>query len=71
MNVCSGVPTTLKDACELVARLMRVECTPEVIGGFREGDMRHCLGDARPLTELLGRSPTAFAHGISSTLAVG
>ena len=35
----------------------------EVEGGYRPGDMRHCLGDPGPLTELLGRAPLTFAEG--------
>jgi dTDP-L-rhamnose 4-epimerase len=63
VNVCSGVPTTLLDACEVLARVMGRAVTPEVRGGFRPGDMRHCLGSTERLAALLGRAPVPFADG--------
>jgi dTDP-L-rhamnose 4-epimerase len=63
LNICSGVPTTLLEATEILQRVLEVECPAEVVGGYRPGDMRHCLGDAAPLTELLGRPPVPFRQG--------
>ncbi|MGH9508657.1 MAG: NAD-dependent epimerase/dehydratase family protein [Terriglobales bacterium] len=64
MNVCSGKPTTLLEACRYLADALGVTCEPQVIGGYRAGDMRHCLGDASHLRALLGRDPIAFQHGV-------
>jgi dTDP-L-rhamnose 4-epimerase len=64
INVCSGVPTTLLEACELLSESIGTGVQPQVVGGFRAGDMRHCLGDATPLFALLGRSPVAFREGV-------
>lgn len=63
VNVCSGVPTTLLDACRQIAEAVNVDCVPTVVGGFRVGDMRHCLGDAGPLRTLIGRNPLPFDDG--------
>lgn len=63
-NVCSGVPTTLKEACLLIAGAAGKDCPPEIVGGFRPGDMRHCLGDTTRLTELIGRAPLPFSKGV-------
>ncbi len=63
VNVCSGTPTTLVEACEAIARVIGVDCPPEVVGGYRPGDMRHCLGDAAALSELIGRKPIPFSEG--------
>ncbi|HEU4877845.1 MAG TPA: NAD-dependent epimerase/dehydratase family protein [Gemmatimonadaceae bacterium] len=64
LNVCSGVPTTLLEACDVLSEaLARDDIRAKVVGGFRPGDMRHCLGDAEPLAELLGRRPVAFRDG--------
>lgn len=68
-NVCSGQPTTLLEACHLLAGVLDVACEPEVAGGFRPGDMRHCLGDPGPLARLIGRDPVPFARG--AALAFG
>lgn len=57
VNVCSGVPVTLLDTCRILSRAIGVPCKPKVVGGFRPGDMRHCLGDASTLRKLLGRDP--------------
>lgn len=64
LNVCSGSPTSLVEACRLIGERLGADCPPEIVGGFRPGDMRHCLGDASRLTRLLGRAPLTFAEGI-------
>lgn len=68
-NVCSGVATTLVGACSIIAETIGMAIEPEVIGGYRGGDMRHCLGDARGLAELIARTPTTFRDG--AALAFG
>ena len=69
VNVCSGTPTTLVEACNTISRVLRVDCPPEIVGGFRQGDMRHCLGDASTLRCLIGRDPVPFSEG--AALAFG
>jgi dTDP-L-rhamnose 4-epimerase len=63
INVCSGVPTRLEEACRLMAAALGVDVSPAVVGGYRPGDMRHCLGDATRLTALLARPPLPFRQG--------
>jgi len=63
-NVCSGVPTRLVEACELIADAVGADCAPDIVGGYRPGDMRHCLGDPSALRALLGRDPLAFKDGV-------
>jgi dTDP-L-rhamnose 4-epimerase len=67
INICSGAPTTLSGACDILAHIMETNCPPDVVGGFRPGDMRHCLGDASTLATLLGRPPVAFPEGARLT----
>ena len=69
MNVCSGVGIRLSEACKAIASAYGVECDPEVVGGFRAGDMRHCLGDPGLFRNLIGRDPVSFSEG--SSLAFG
>ncbi len=69
VNVCSGVPTTLLEACRIIAERAGVAVTPKVVGGFRPGDMRHCLGDPTRLAALLGRPPIAFRDGAAALTA--
>ena len=65
INVCSGVPTRLIEACERIAAVLEMDCPPEIVGGYRPGDMRHCLGDPSALRTLLGRDPLAFKDAVS------
>ena len=70
-NVCSGVATRLVEACERIAEALGVDCPPEVVGGYRPGDMRHCLGDPSALHALLGRNPLAFKDGVGMAFGRG
>lgn len=69
VNVCSGIPATLVEATAVLSALYGRDVEPEVVGGYRPGDMRHCLGDPAPLTRLIGRAPVAFRDG--AALAFG
>lgn len=62
-NVCSGQGTSLLEACTILSKILGIPCHPRVIGGYRPGDMRHCLGDPGRMTALLGRPPLRFAEG--------
>jgi dTDP-L-rhamnose 4-epimerase len=66
INICSGVPTTLVQACDAIATAMGSSCSPEVVGGYRTGDMRHCLGNPARVRALLERDPVPFAQGATS-----
>ncbi len=63
LNVCSGIGTTLVDACAVLSNVLGVAPRFEVVGGYRIGDMRHCLGDERPLAAVIGRAPLDFLSG--------
>ena len=63
VNVCSGIGTSLVDACEHVSKALGLAASYEVIGGYRAGDMRHCLGDNSTLSRLIGRAPLTFEQG--------
>jgi nucleoside-diphosphate-sugar epimerase len=55
VNVCSGEPTSIIEACEMLGAKYRV------LGVEREGDMRVCLGDPGPLIGLIERPPRKFS----------
>jgi dTDP-L-rhamnose 4-epimerase len=69
MNVCSGSPTRLVEACAGIADTLGVACRPHIVGGYRPGDMRHCLGDPSNLRILLGRDPVVFSEGVRRAFA--
>ncbi len=66
INLCTGVETSLVEACRYIGQALGSPVRPEVRGGHRVGDMRHCLGDPTVLTRLLGRPPIPFADGVRS-----
>ncbi len=67
VNVCSGRPATLAEACALLAEAMGTTCEPRIVGGFRAGDMRHCLGDPSTFKRVVGRDPTPLDRGTRLT----
>lgn len=68
INICSGVGVSLLDACQLLAEGAGVECIPEILGGYRPGDMRHCLGDPSGMESILGRKAIPFREGYPALL---
>lgn len=68
VNACTGVPVSLWDACRIVALAVGSRCEPVVVGGYRAGDMRHCLGDPTSFARLLGRSPQEFTVSTAAPL---
>ncbi len=63
VNVCTGVPATLAGACSPIAKAMNKDCPPDIVGGYRGGDMRHCLGDPSTVTQVMGRKPVPLSEG--------
>lgn len=69
INVCSGIPTSLVQACASLSSVIGTEVVPRIAGGFRPGDMRHCLGDPSKMRALLGRDPVPFSTGAGLAFA--
>ena len=67
INVCSGAGTTLLDACNILAETFHTTCYPKIVGGYRSGDIRHCIGDYSNFKKLTGKIPIPFS--IESALA--
>jgi dTDP-L-rhamnose 4-epimerase len=57
MNVGTGRPTTVKQISELLAKGLGKDIRPEIVGKYREGDIRHCVGDISKVRRLLGYEP--------------
>jgi dTDP-L-rhamnose 4-epimerase len=57
MNVGTGRATTVKQISELLAKGLGKDIAPEIVGKYREGDIRHCVGDITKAKELLGYEP--------------
>ena len=57
-NVASGRATTVKDAAvKLAAAMGKPHIEPEITGGMRSGDIRHCIPDISLIREELGFEP--------------
>jgi len=69
VNVCAGVPTTLAEACRYIADAVGKSCVPKIVGGYRPGDMRHCLGDNSRFRELILRAPLPPREGLNLAFA--
>jgi dTDP-L-rhamnose 4-epimerase len=63
INVCTGIPVRLNEACRHIANAVGVACTPRITGKHRLGDMRHCLGNPSKFEELIGRKPLSLEFG--------
>lgn len=57
MNVGTGRPTTVKQIAELLAKGLGKDVNPDVVGKYREGDIRHCVADISKARNLLGYEP--------------
>jgi dTDP-L-rhamnose 4-epimerase len=69
VNVGTGVPTSVLEVAEVIARGLGKEVDPEVVEQYRAGDIRHCYADTRLAEELLGfRAEIPFEQGMQDLL---
>lgn len=57
MNVGTGRATSVKEISQLLARGLGKDIQPEIVGKYREGDIRHCVADITKARSLLGYAP--------------
>jgi len=57
LNVGTGVPTSIRDVSKLLAQGLGKQIEPEIVGKYREGDIRHCVADISKARTLLGYQP--------------
>ena len=57
MNIGTGRATSVKQIAQLLARGLGKNIEPEIVGKYREGDIRHCVADISKARELLGYEP--------------
>ena len=57
INVGTGRSTSVKRMAELLGEGLGVAIEPQVVGRFREGDIRHCVADISRARKLLGFEP--------------
>ncbi|NGP18390.1 NAD-dependent epimerase/dehydratase family protein [Devosia aurantiaca] len=56
-NVGSGQAITVNEIALTLARLLKKNIAPEILGKYRVGDIRHCFADITKLEQLFGARP--------------
>ena len=70
LNVGTGRPTSVRTVCELLAKGLDLDIEPEIVGKYREGDIRHCVADISKAKSLLGYQPrVSLEQGIPELLS--
>ena len=70
VNVGTGVPTSIRQVAELLSNGLGKQIKPEIVGKYREGDIRHCVADISRARHLLGYKPkVALQDGMANLLS--
>ncbi len=70
LNVGTGHSPSVAALAEAIARSMGVALMPEIVGRFREGDIRHCVADVSRIRRVLGFSARmGLAKGVEDLVA--
>src|SRR6202008_2621055 len=70
INVGTGVATSIRAVSRLLAEGLGLDLEPEVVGKYREGDIRHCVADISKAKSLLGYEPqVTLERGIPELLS--
>ncbi len=65
INVGTGRVATILEVAHLLGQALGMPRSPEIVGKFREGDIRHCIADIERARRLLGFTPrVALEKGI-------
>jgi len=56
-NIGTGRATSIRQIAELLAKGLGKDIAPEIVGKYREGDIRHCVADISKARQLLGYEP--------------
>jgi dTDP-L-rhamnose 4-epimerase len=57
INVGTGNPTSVRKIAQMLAKGLGKKVEPEIVGKYREGDIRHCIADITKARKLLGYEP--------------
>jgi dTDP-L-rhamnose 4-epimerase len=68
-NIGTGRSLSVLDVANTLISAMDLAIKPEIVGKFREGDIRHCYSDISKARRVLGYTPkVGFEDGISDLL---
>ncbi len=57
INIGTGRPISVKEIAQMLAKGLGKDIEPEIVGKYREGDIRHCISDITKAKKLLGYEP--------------
>ena len=70
INIGTGVATSIRTVSRLLAEGLGLDLEPEIVGKYREGDIRHCVADIAKAKSLLGYEPqVSLERGIPELLS--
>jgi dTDP-L-rhamnose 4-epimerase len=69
-NICTGRPISIGQVAEALDQQLGTGLSPEIVGRYRAGDIRHCVGDPARARDLLGfAAELSFDEGLAELLA--
>jgi dTDP-L-rhamnose 4-epimerase len=69
INIGTGRPISVKEIAQMLAKGLGKDIEPEIVGKYREGDIRHCISDITKAKKLLGYEPKVnLEEGLSGLL---
>lgn len=69
LNLCTGNPVTIEDVGVALAAKLQIDVRPEIVGRYRVGDIRHCVGDpARAVAALDFTARTTLDEGLDELI---
>ncbi len=69
-NVCTGNPVTISQVGTALARRLGLKTQPGLVGKYRAGDIRHCVGDPGRARQLMRfEATTTFEAGLDELIA--
>lgn len=69
-NICTGRPVAIGEIANMLAARLGLDIQPEIVGRYRVGDIRHCVGDPARARAALGFvARTSFAEGVDELIA--
>jgi dTDP-L-rhamnose 4-epimerase len=70
INVGTGIATSVSEVSRLLSSGLGQSLEPEIVGKYREGDIRHCVADISKARALLGYNPkVTLKQGIPELLS--
>lgn len=57
LNIGTGRPISVKEISQMLAKGLGKNIEPEIVGKYREGDIRHCVADISKAQNLLNYQP--------------